>query len=152
MLLKGDGSVAEVNLPSIRPATGTEFTKELNTLNILSENITVRKFLANDAIRTKPGYGFTADDIVGVDWGSSINSTPGDATGVTVPALVMVMTCHYLVVPGEIIFEHLASKDKTLVGVEGALHGFNACKPEYGDTVKRTFDYLDGWLSDARRF
>ena len=151
-MLKSDGSAVDTVLASVRPPTGAAFADELNSLNVMSENVTVRKFLANDAIRTKPGYAFTADDIVGVEWDSSMNSTPGDARGVNVPALVMVMTCHYLVVPGEIIFNHLASKDKILVGVEGALHEFNACKPEYGDTVKRTFDYVDNWLSKPGRF
>jgi pimeloyl-ACP methyl ester carboxylesterase len=150
-LLKSDGSAVDTVLSSVRPPTGAAFADELNSLNVMSENVTVRKFLANDAIRTTAGYAFTADDIVGVEWDSSMNSTPGDARGVNVPALVMVMTCHYLVVPGEIVFNHLASKDKTLVGVEGALHEFNACKPEYGDTVKRTFDYVDNWLSKPGR-
>ena len=36
--------------------------------------------------------------------------------------------------------------------VEGATHGFAPCKPEYGDTVKRTFDYVDTWLKQAGRF
>jgi hypothetical protein len=64
----------------------------------------------------------------------------------------MVMSCHYLVVPGEIIFDHLRSKDKTYAAVEGAVHMFTPCRPEYGDTVKRTFDYVDSWLSRAGRF
>jgi hypothetical protein len=62
------------------------------------------------------------------------------------------MTCHYLVVPGEIYFNHLAAKDKTYVAVEGATHGFAPCKPEYGNTTKRTFDYMDTWLSGPGRF
>jgi hypothetical protein len=152
MLLKADGSAPEVIVPSVRPPTGTQFAASLGSLNVMTENITVRRFLSNDAIRTKPGYTFTADDIVGVEWNSSMNSTPGSAEGITVAALVMVMSCHYLVVPGEIIFDHLASKDKTLVAVEGALHEFTACKPEYGDTVKRTFDFIDGWISKPGRF
>ena len=151
ILLKADGSQADIVLQSVRPPTGGAFADELNSLNVMSENVTVRKFLANDAIRTLPGYGFTADDIRGVEWESSMNSTPGDASGVKVATLIMVMTCHYLVVPGEIVFDHIAAQDKTLVGVEGALHEFNACKPEYGDTVARTFDYVDSWLSKPGR-
>ena len=152
VLLKADGTSPEMVIPSVRPPTGMQFADQLNSLSVMSENVTVRRFLANDAIRTKPGYGFTTDDIVGVEWESSMNSTPGAAEGITVPALVMVMSCHYLVVPGEIIFDHLAAKDKTIVAVEGALHEFNACKPEYGDTVKRTFDFVDSWISRAGRF
>jgi pimeloyl-ACP methyl ester carboxylesterase len=151
-LLKADGSTSEAIVPSVRPPSGMEFAAALGTLNVMSQSTTVRHFLANDAIRTTPAYAFTADDILGVQWTSSMSSAPGNAEGITVPALVMVMTCHYLVVPGEIIFNHLASKDKTFAGVEGAVHGFTPCRPEYGDTVKRTFDYVDAWLSGAGRF
>ena len=64
----------------------------------------------------------------------------------------MSMTCHYFEVPDEILFDHAASKDKELVYVEGAAHEYTPCRPEYGDTMKRTFDYLDGWLSNGKRF
>lgn len=46
------------------------------------------------------------------------------------------MGCHYLIVPGEIIFDHLASKDKTYASVEGA----------------RTFDFVNEWLKKEGRF
>jgi hypothetical protein len=152
MLLKADGSKPVRIVPSVRPPSGMQYAAALGSLNVMSDNTTVRRFLAADAIRTTPAYAFTADDILGVEWTSSMGSAPGNAEGITVPALVMVMTCHYLVVPGEIIFDHLASKDKTFVGVEGAVHEFTPCKPEYGDTVKRLFDYVDSWLSQPGRF
>jgi len=69
-----------------------------------------------------------------------------------VPALVMTMGCHYLLVPGEIIYDNLASHDKTYVGVEGATHSFSPCAAKYGDTAKRAFDYIDEWLSTPGRF
>jgi hypothetical protein len=109
-------------------------------------------FLAHSAVRTKPDFAITADDIVGVDWGSAVTSTPANAEGISVPALVLANTCHYLMVPDEIIFDHLGSKDKTLVFDEGSTHLFVPCKPEYGDTVKRAFDYVDNWLSKPERF
>jgi hypothetical protein len=152
ILLKADGSKPVVTVPSVRTPSGMQYAAALGSLDVMSENTTVRRFLANDAIRTTPAYAFTADDILGVEWTSSMGSAPGNAEGITVPALVMVMTCHYLVVPGEVIFDHLASKDKTFVGVEGAVHEFAPCKPEYGDTVKRLFDYVDSWLSAPGRF
>jgi pimeloyl-ACP methyl ester carboxylesterase len=151
-LLKADGTQPEVIVPSVRPASGVQFAGELGTLGVMTQNTTVRRYLALSAIRTAPDYAITADDIVGVNWKSATTSTPGNAEGISVPALVMVMSCHYLVVPGEIIFDHLASTDKTYAAVEGAVHGFTPCKPEYGDTVKRVFDYVDGWLGKAGRF
>jgi pimeloyl-ACP methyl ester carboxylesterase len=152
LLLKADGSQVETVINSVRPPTGAQFAAALGSLNVMSDNTTVRRFLANDAVLTTADFAFTADDIVGVDWTSSNNATPGNATGISVPALVLVMSCHYLIVPGEIIFDHLASKDKTLAAVEGAVHEFTPCGPQYGDTVKRTFDYVDSWLSKPGRF
>ena len=118
----------------------------------MTQNSTVRRFLAMSAIRLQKDFAFTEDDIVGVDWKSAMSSTPANAEGITVPTLVLSMTCHYLMVPDEIIFNHLAARDKQFVLVEGAAHGFTPCRPEYGDTSARTFDYVDAWLMQAGRF
>ena len=151
LLLEPHGRTADAIIRSVRPPLG-EYAHDLDTLDAMTADTTVRRFLANNAIRTTAGYQITADDIVGVDWDSSINSVPANADGITVPALVMVMTCHYFVVPGEIVFDHLASKDKAYAAVEGATHMFTPCRPEYGNTVKRTFDFMDTWLSKVGRF
>jgi hypothetical protein len=108
--------------------------------------------LAQAAIRTAPDYAVTADRIIGVDWASAFTSAPANARGITVPALVLTMSCHYLLVSGELTFDALASSDKSYAAVEGATHLFTPCKPEYGDTVKRSFDVVDGWLSQPGRF
>jgi pimeloyl-ACP methyl ester carboxylesterase len=151
-LLKADGSKPEVIVTSVRPPSGQQAFGALNTLRVMTQNTTVRDFLAHSAVRTGPDYAITQDDIVGVDWKSASTATPANAEGITVPALIMPNTCHYLLVPDEIIFDHLGSKDKTFAAVEGAVHGFTPCKPEYGDTVKRAFDYVDGWLGKPGRF
>jgi pimeloyl-ACP methyl ester carboxylesterase len=150
-LLKADGSEPDVIVQSLRPPV-TSYSTELGTLENNAIAITVREFLATSGLRTTPDYAITADDIVGVDWRSAALTTPGNAEGITVPSLVMVMSCHYMIVPGEITFDHLAAKDKTFAAVEGAVHGFSPCKPEYGDTVKRLFDYVDRWLEKPGRF
>jgi hypothetical protein len=152
ILLKADGSTPEVIIPSVRPPTGMQSFNALGSLQSMSVSTTVRRFLANSAIRTTPDFAITADDIVGVDWKSAVNSSPGNAEGITVPTLVLTMSCHYLVVPGEIIFDHLASSDKTYASVEGAVHNFTPCKPEYGDTTRRGFDFVAGWLAKTGRF
>lgn len=115
-------------------------------------NTTVRTFLANFAMHTTKDFALTADDWTGVDWKSSARSTPAAAQGITVPTLVLTMSCNFLVVSGEIIYDHVAAKDKTYASVEGALHGFTPCKPEYGDTTKRSFDFIDSWLAKPGRF
>jgi hypothetical protein len=151
-LLKADGSRPEIIVPIVAPPAGRETVRQVGSLYYGSLNYTVRHFLANDAIRTTKDFAITADDVVGVDWKSSMRSTPGNAEGITVPTLVMTMTCNLLVVPDEIIYDHVAAKDKTFAAVEGALHGFTPCKPEYGDTQKRLFDFVDDWLSKPGRF
>jgi hypothetical protein len=148
-LLKADGSQPVVILHSIRPATSG-----IKTVGRAGQccGYTLRRFVANDAIRTTKDFAVTEDDVVGIDWTSSNMGTPGDAEGITMPTLVMTMTCFQFVVPGEIIYDHLAARDKTLAAVEGAGHLFAPCKPEYGDTQKRLFDYVGNWLAKPGRF
>lgn len=152
LLLRADGTETEEIVTSVRPPMGQNVVDALDDLDVMNDETTIRRFLAGSAIRTTADYAITADDIVGVNWNSAYNSTPANAEGVSVPALVLTMTCHYLVVPGEIIFDRLGSKDKTYAAVEGATHVFKACKPEYGDTVKHTFDFVDAWLAKEGRF
>jgi len=38
-------------------------------------------------------------------------------------------------------------RDKEYVVVEGGDHTFRPCRPEFGDTQNRAFDYVDAWLS-----
>ncbi len=152
LLLKADGSRSNEIVKSVRPASGTRDMQNIGKLSFWAINTTVRNYLANYALRTNRDFAITADDIVGVDWKSAMRSTPHNATGITVPTLVLSMSCYYFVTTSEIIYDHLAAQDKTYASVEGALHGFNPCKPEYGDTAKRTFDFVDSWLSRPGRF
>ena len=152
MLLKADGSNSVQIIHTTRPATGLRDSRGVGTLSRGAYNTTVRRFLANYAARVTKDFVLTSDDIVGIDWRSTNRSTPGSAEGITVPTLIVTMGCNDLIVPGEITYDHLAAKDKTLVTVEGAAHQFNPCKPEYGNTQKRTFDFVDGWLAKPGRF
>ncbi len=112
----------------------------------------MRRFLDNAAVRTTGDFDITADNITGVDWKSSITSTPANAEMIAAPTLIVATSCSRFVVPDEIVFDHLVARDKSYVAVEGAGHGFAACKPAYGDTQKRTFDFVDRWLSGPGRF
>ena len=145
-LLKSDGTTSTQIIKSVRPPMGQD-----NSMGGY-EQYTVRGFLAGEAIRTRPDYVMTENSITGVDWASSSNSAPSNIEGIKVPLLILSMTCHYFVVPDEILFDHATSKDKQLAYVEGASHGYTPCRPEYGDTMKRTFDYIDKWISDGKRF
>jgi hypothetical protein len=151
LLLKADGSRVETIIHSVRPAQ-SQAAKQIHVLGETSTATTVRGYMAHSALRTTADFAITDDDIIGVDWRSAYDSSPGNAYGISAPTLVLTMGCHYLMVPGELIYDRLASKDKTYATVEGATHGFAPCKPEYGDTTKRTFDFVDEWLSKDGRF
>ena len=115
----------------------------------------VKTWLSTNAIRVDPDrYVIGEDDIQGIDWSSSNTSTPANLEGVRVPLLMVVMTGHYWMVPGEIFLQHAVSTDTQLVFVEGASHNITPCAAceefsgQYGDTVKTTFDYVGRWLSE----
>lgn len=149
-LLHPDGTMPTRIAHSIRPPMG-------NTANVGSyeggtEISSVRRFLASSALRTTSDYGMTENLLTGVDWASSNTSTPSNVEGITVPLLIMSMTCHYFVVTSEIIYDHAGSKDKRIVYVFGASHNFQPCRPEFGDTAKTVFDFIDLWLSAGNRY
>lgn len=150
--LRADGSTTQGPILSIRSPLGNDSLKGLGTLRLMTRTSTVRGYLGSAAIRFRPDFAIRADTISGVEWESAFTSTPANARGITVPALVLTMTCHYLVVPGEIIFDNLASRDKTMQGIEGATHVFQPCRPQYGDTLGRTFDAVGAWLEGRGRF
>jgi pimeloyl-ACP methyl ester carboxylesterase len=152
IILKADGSQVEAIAESVRPPQAQAAQEGLRKLNVMSVNTTVRHFLATFALRTTPDYAITEDDIKGVDWHSAYNAPPSNAEKIAAPTLVMANSCMYLIVPDEIIYDHLAAKDKTYAITEGASHDFVACRPQYGDTKKRVYDFVDNWLSKPGRF
>lgn len=162
-ILRPDGSVVvdvprSVRVAGVTPGSGgaPSLTAQQNASWAQGAvAYTVRSWLSGNALRVDPDrYSITEDDIQGIDWNSSNTSTPANLAGVHVPLLIMAMTGHYWMVPGEIFFQHAASSDKQLVFVEGAAHGLTTCRPceqfpgQYGDTAKTTFDYVANWLRE----
>jgi hypothetical protein len=150
LLLKADGSSSVEIIPSLLGGVAT--ADDLDELYHTAQYVTVREYLSYYALRTTSDFRTTADDIKGIDWRSSADSAVGNIEGITVPTLVMAATCAAHLVTNEIVYDHSAAKDKRFVGVEGADHYFRPCRPEYGDTLKRTFDYVDTWLTQPGRF
>lgn len=151
MLLKADGSrpvqiitMAKLPQAQMRPADAPHLYAD-------PEMETVRSFLSSFIVRLNPDYHWTADGLYGIDWHSSPSSLAGSTEGIHVPTLIMTATCAAHIVFHETAFDHSGAKDKEFVGVEGANHGFLPCRPEYGDTFTRTFDYVDSWLSKPGR-
>ena len=146
MELKADGTRPVEIIHSTRMSERNSLGHR-DTLAETSEDVTVRRFLSFRAIRTNADFELTADDIKGVDWQSSANSLPGDVENISVPTLFMAGSCFIHMVPLEIAFDHSAARDKEFVAVEGADHMFRPCRPEFGDSQKYAFDYVDAWLT-----
>ncbi len=152
-LLKADGTQAEVIVNSVRPPAGQQFAAALE--HIACDESGHYGSPVPGPLGDSHQAGFC--DYRGRHRGRGLGvrgalTPPPTPKASASPPLVLSNTCHYLLVPDEIIFDHLASKDKTLVFVEGSTHNFTPCRPEYGDTVKHAFDYVDDWLNKAGRF
>jgi pimeloyl-ACP methyl ester carboxylesterase len=150
VLLKANGSTSTQVVPSLFAAQSD--VDDLDRLGSTTHDTTVRHFLSFVSVRTTAEYALSENEIRGIQWRSTANSAPGNVEGITVPTLVMAGTCWPHLVPSEIAFDHAAAKDKAFVAVEGADHNFQPCKPQYGDTFKLAFDYVDRWLSKSGRF
>ena len=153
-VIKADGSIKNEIVRSVRAPFGMIGSSERLTASL---NTTVRGFLSTCAITTDTNFRVNKDGLQGVHWTSNINNPIGNSEGITVPALFMGMTGSYEYLAAEEIYNHSASRDKTIAFVEGASHNFTPEKAaekyngtSYGDTVKHLFDYVDGWL--AARF
>jgi len=147
--LGADGAVGARVLASIAPPSGNP--REAGSLRAAAW-FTARHYLTSHAIVTTQDYDVTADDVRGVSWDTSITSSLSNASGVRDPMLLMAMTAHHAMRPAEMILDAAAAADKELVGVDGATHALTPCGvcPEpaaaYGDTLRRTIDYVDQWL------
>ncbi len=150
LLLKADGSQAVQIVERISPPQAKP--EDVDALYRTVLDVTVRHYLSFEALRLLPDYALTQSTIEGVVWRSTANSVPGNVEGVRAPTLIMGATCAPHLVFSEIAFDRSAAADKEFVALEGANHGLQPCKPEYGDTTKRAFDFVDRWLSKPGRF
>jgi hypothetical protein len=137
-LLHKDGSFTTEIVRSPREPTNLERTSPLMSTGALKT--TVRRFLGNYAIRVSDDFGYDEDSIRGVDWASAYTVPAGNVQGIHAPLLTVGVPGRWEFLCAEIIHEHAASADKTLIFVESA------------DTTKALYDYLDGWLSKPGRF
>jgi hypothetical protein len=144
-LVHPDGSITTQVVPSLRNPNTAASSPTLRTTG--ARLTTVKRFLNTWACRTTANYGWGADYVNGIDWQSTYNNTVGAVERVTVPLLVVGMSAGTLVVANETIFDHSASKDKTLVYIEGATHMTFPISSGYGNTTMTTVNYVDRWLS-----
>jgi pimeloyl-ACP methyl ester carboxylesterase len=152
-LIHADGSVTTQIVHSVRVPSGRASSPQNGAINT-----TARRYLVDNAVRVTDGFGYDESSMYGVEWASSYASTPGNVEQIRVPSLFMGMTGGYEYLAAETIYEHSAARDKSLAFVEGASHGYGACRPcettpgQFGDTVKTLYDYADRWLSQKGRF
>ncbi len=156
-LVRKDGSVVTAIIHSVRPA----MTKEnlSNSFNRGALRTTLSGYLSSYATRTTPDYGYgETSDIRGVDWASNYANPVGNVEKIAVPILALGMTGGWEGLAAETIWDHASSKDKSIGFIEGATHNYSPCSAcektpgEFGDTIKTTYDYIDGWISQPGRF
>ena len=155
-LLARDGTrptqvVCSVRVPSGQRSDGIS--------NASTLNINVHIFLGAHALRSNGRYTQTPNDITGLDYFSSADTSAANVPFITVPIIVISNSGHYFLRPDEIIYNAANSFDKTLAYEEGAVHGGTPCDacaaaltpPQpagyFGDTVKRTMDFYAEWLA-----
>jgi pimeloyl-ACP methyl ester carboxylesterase len=147
-LLKNDGTIDDtqiVHTVRVVPTTDRE-----GDLERTEEYANVVQFLSDDAVLSK----HSLDDI---DWCSSNNSAICNVRQISVPILVMAMQGHYFIRDQEEIYENLASVDKDLVVVEGAIHNLGNCVAcaafhgtgPYTNVPLNLWNYVANW-ADAR--
>jgi hypothetical protein len=155
-LLKADGSAVTQIIQSVRrPKNPRSMT---GSYGLASLKTSVRAFLASSAIRVDDDFYYDESSVHGVHWNSSYSSPPGNVEGISVPLLAMGMTGNWEGLAAEVIHQHARSVDKSIAFVEGATHMYDTCKEcekipgQFGDTLKTTYDYIDGWMSKSGRF
>ena len=152
-LIHADGSVTTQIVHSVRVPSGRPSSPQNGALNT-----TARRYLVDNAVRVTGGFGYDESSMYGVEWASSYASVPGNVEQIRIPSLFVGMTGGYEYLAAETIYEHSAARDKSLAFVEGASHGYGACRQcettpgQFGDTVKTLYDYADRWLSQKGRF
>jgi hypothetical protein len=146
-LLHNDGSISTQIVKSVFVANPSVARSNLQ-FRTGTKIFTLRSFLSAQAVRASNA----ADDI---DYCSTNNSTICAVQSISVPVLFLAMGAHYFIRDNERQYDMSSSKDKDLIVIEGANHGFTPCKPcertpdQYSNTVKNIFDYAAKWL-DAR--
>lgn len=155
-LVHADGSTMTQIIRSVRVPQNTRNLSAYMMLGALKT--TVRNYLSSYAIRVTDDFGYDEDAISGVDWTSTYASPPGNVESVAAPLLTLGMTGNWEGLAAETIHDHAKSADKSIAFIEGANHIYLPCTKcektpgQFGDTVKTTYDYIDGWLSKPGRF
>ena len=112
-----------------------------------------RTFLSYRAIVPRPAYADAATGITleGMDYTSVHGSMPGNLDHVTVPLLFLQGTAdaNPQLPSAEVNYQAAtASRDKELVFVDGAEHGFRPAAAEFGDTRATAAQVIAEWIHE----
>lgn len=146
-LIKNDASIVTELVHSVSPPE-LDTKQTTNSFTKGTKQLTLTSFLTTQAVRS-------TNSLDGIDHCSSNNSTICAVEKITVPTLVAGMTGYLFIRDSEEIYEHSTAKDRDLIYIEGASHGFSPCKPcgpenAYVNSQKNLFDYIAAWT--AKRF
>ncbi len=147
-LLHKDGSATTEIVRCLRTPAGMGGHSPTPSVRAASIT-TVRSYLSNRAVIAGENYRMNPDGAVDIHWDDTYDCTSGNVKNINAPMLIMGMTGSYEYLAAEGIFNNSASRDKTLMFMEGAGHNFDTRGPEaekYGDTQKVVFDTCDTWL------
>ena len=146
-LLHWDGSRTTEIIRTLRKPEGGDNP----THRVWSASITtLRSYLTNRAVYAGEGYRMNADGAVNVLWDDAYSCTSGNVKHIDAPMLIMGMTAGYEFLAAEGIYFNYASRDKTLLFMEGADHNFGTrgeYREKYGDTEKVVFDACADWMA-----
>jgi hypothetical protein len=143
-LMRNDGSVVTQMVTSVMVADENLAADSRSLAGTAVHKLST--FMSSVAIRSK-------DSLHEIDYCSTINSTTCAVASIEAPSVFMAMGGYKFVRDHEIMYERSASKDKDFVVIEGALHGYDACKRcettpgQFANSTKNTFDYIRDWAN-----
>ena len=156
-LLHKDGSNTTQIVPSVRVASAG-IPSMVDSFYDGALKTTITRFLSTFAVRINDNFGFSKNNITGVEWATSQTAPEGSVPGITKPFLAMGNTGHYEYMNAEHLYLKVGSSDKSIAFTEGAQHTLETCTEcesypgQYGDTIKTIFDHQDSWLGQPGRF
>lgn len=147
-LLRNDGTITTQIVHSVF-VPDPKLADQHRTFDGGTKLLTLRSFLSANAVRS-------SDSLEQIDHCSSNNSTVCAVRSISVPELFVAMGAHYFVRDTENEFENASSRDKDMIVIEGAVHGFTPCTRcekvpgQYSNSERNFFDYIARWM--AARF
>lgn len=142
-LLKNDGTISEQIVVSVSPPE-LQTKDSTNAFDTGTKLLTLRSFLSTQAVRS-------TNSLDGIDHCSTNNDTVCALRSISVPVMIAGMGGYLFIRDSEVEFENAASRDKDLVYIEGATHGFMPCAncgvpaANFSNSMKNLFDYVAAW-------